>query len=193
MKAPYSDIEIIEGIKAKDEKVLMYIYNNYRPMVIDYVTKNSGTEREAEDVLHDAIIRTYDGISKRGFSLKKRFDVYFPVICRNTWKYSVRIKNRYVYSGFLPDILDDTDEDMCNRIQQEQLQKIILEKFRALDEKCRDVLKLYYFKKMRMKEIADMMSYKYYNIAVNKKYLCLENLKVLIKGSPVYKKFKNDE
>lgn len=192
MRAPYTDKEIIEGIKAQDEKVLIYIYRKYRPMVINYVIKNSGTEMEAEDVLHDTIISIHNAVRKPVFGLRETFDLYFSFVSRNKWKYATRFKNRFVLTELFPETPDHTVTDMDNEYRQDQLQKIIFEKYKLLNEDCRELMKLYYFKKKRMKEIADFMNYKNDKMVIKQKHRCLEYLKVLVKGNLVYKKIKID-
>ena len=56
----YSDIDILEGIKKQDAKVLKWLYNNYYGIVKDHVTRNSGSEEDVADVLQESIIIIYE-------------------------------------------------------------------------------------------------------------------------------------
>ena len=47
----YSDLDIIDGVRRQDNRILSYLYDSYYDMVSDYVRKNSGTEDDAFEVM----------------------------------------------------------------------------------------------------------------------------------------------
>ena|GEM_PF-601142 len=193
MRNGYTDSEIVKGIKIQDKNVLAYVYNKYRPMVIDYVTLNSGTVREAEDVLHDSVISVYRVMLKHEFSLTSTFENYFLTICKNTWKLIARTKRKYELNGSMEEHNEFSYEDQGLYNESDIIRNLIFEKFMLLSKTCQEILKLYYFERRRMKEIASIMNYKTDMVAVKKKFICLENLKVLVKGNPKYRKTINYE
>ncbi len=190
MKFPYSDEQVIEGIKARNGTVLRFLYSEYREKTIDYVTHNSGSVNEAEDVFQDAVVKAYQEIMKNDFVLKKTFNAYFMSICRNTWIYAVKLKNKQISpENFQKEL---TETNLFEEYKNEQLQKLTWNLFRQLNEDCQAVLDMYYFQKKAMIEIAYRMDYKNEQIAKNKKYRCLEYLKEQIKNHPVYKSLSNE-
>ncbi len=190
MKLIYSENRIIEGIRSKDNEIFSYLYSKYRDEIMNHVIRNSGTYTDAEEVLHLSIIKMYKEVQKRGFVLRKTFDIYFSAIYRNTWISMCEMKNEYDFTHVLPEMAFETNETEYEEYKKEIQQKVLADKFTMLGEDCREVLNMYYIRGLTMNEIAENMEYKSAMIAKNKKYLCLEYLKVLVKGHPIYKNLK---
>lgn len=193
MKASYTDEQIIQGIKSRENLVLAFLYSEFKEEVINYVIKNKGNKEEAEDIFHDAIVKLYRVIHQTDFVLKKTFDDYFKSICINTWISAVKTKNKQNSTDIIPEEIDDTEMVFFYEYRNEQLRKLTWKQYQKLNESCKKMLGLYYFKRKQMVEIAYLMDYKNAQIAINKKYKCLEYLKELIKTQPTYKSLINEE
>ncbi len=190
MEASYSDEQIIKGIKTKDDNVFCYLYSKYKAIMIQFVVGNSGTLIEAEDFFQEAIIKVFLEIKKEDFKIVKSFDEYFTTICRNTWIRAVRIKKKQKTTNEFPEELMDLEN--YDEYRREQIQKLTMEQLSFLKEDCQNVIGMYYFQKKGMAEITYRMDYKNEQIAINKKYKCLEYLKEKVKNHPVYKRLKNE-
>lgn len=193
MKAVYSDEQIIQGIKTKDNMVLAYLYSEYEKEVIRYVITSKGTQNEAEDIFQDSMVKLFQKIHEKDFVLEKSFDTYFKSICINTWISFVKLKNRQNSINIIPeDIIDDTEITFFIKYKNEQLRELARKQYRKLGETCRKTLGLYYFERKQMVEIAYLMDLKNAQIAKNKKHRCLVYLKELIKSQPFYKSLMNE-
>ncbi|MFP4622508.1 MAG: hypothetical protein ACLFM7_14455 [Bacteroidales bacterium] len=47
----YNDLEIIQGIRKRDNNILEYLYNEFFGLIHDVVSQNNGSEDDAQDVL----------------------------------------------------------------------------------------------------------------------------------------------
>ncbi len=192
MKASYSDEQIIQGIKDRDNMILSYLYSEYQEEIIDFIMTNKGSRKEAEGVFQDSFVRFYKKIHEKGFVLRKSFDAYFKSICLNTWGSEVKLKKKQNSTDIIPEEIDDIEMILFYEYKNEQLRKIIRKEFLNLGENCRRMLNLYYFQRKQMIEIAYLMDYKNAQIAMNKKYKCLIYLKELIEKHPTFKSLINE-
>lgn len=190
MKHHYSDEQIIEGIKTKNSHVLRFLYSKFRKKVINYVVHNSGNINEAEDVFQDSIIKTFKETQKQDFILKNTFEAYFMNICRNTWIYAVKLKDKKIKTEIFHEEFEEIN--LFDEYKNEQIQKLTWKQFRLLKEDCQAVLEMYYFQEKAMTEIAYRMDYKNEQIAKNKKFKCLEYLRELLKNHPIYNSLTNE-
>ncbi|MBI5541381.1 MAG: sigma-70 family RNA polymerase sigma factor [Bacteroidia bacterium] len=192
MEASYSDEQIIQGIKDRNNMILYYLYSEYQEEIIDFIMTNKGSRKEAEGIFQDSFVKFYQKIHEKEFVLRKSFDAYFKSICLNTWVSEVKLKNRKSSTGVIPEEIDDTEMVLFYEYKNEQLRKIIGKEFSKLGENCRRILKMYYFQRKQMAEIAFLMDYKNAQIAMNKKYKCLIYLKELIEKHPTFKSLINE-
>lgn len=192
MKASYSDEQIIQGIKDRENMILTYLYSEYQEEVIDFLITNKANRKEAEEVFQDSFVKFYQQIHKKDFVLRKSFDAYFKSICLNTWSSALKLKNKQNLTDIIPDEIDDTEMGFFFEYKNEQLRKLARKEFLKLGENCKRMLNMYYFQRKQMVEIAFLMDYKNAQIAMNKKYKCLVYLKELIINHPTFKSLINE-
>jgi RNA polymerase sigma factor (sigma-70 family) len=179
-----TDKELINGIRAQDEKVLRYLYDHYFQTVKNHVLKNSGSNEDASDVFQDTIIILYQQISENNFNLTSDLKGYFFGIARNIWNSTLRKKSRT--SELITDIPEEFDsEDTFDPA----LEKILYRAFQKLSPDNQTVLKLFY-EGISYEEIALQMNLKNETYARRKKYLSKEALIELIKMDPEYKEYQ---
>jgi RNA polymerase sigma factor (sigma-70 family) len=175
-----SDINIIAGIRNQDEKILNWLYDNYRQSVKKHVLSNSGSLEDASDVFQDTIIVLYSQITEDKLKLTSDLKGYFFGIARNLWNEQLR-KKRYTV-GLDIDIPDDEDS-----VEQADpaLERIISRVFLQLAPDQQIILKLF-SEGFSYEEIASKMDLKNEEYARRKKYLSKEALLVLMKADSEY-------
>jgi len=190
MKLPFSDKQIIEGIKARDSLVLRFLYSEYWVKVINYVTHNSGSVNEAEDVFQETILKAYTEIKKQDFVLSGSFNGYFMSICKNNWIYAVKMKNKRIFIDFFTEEYEETN--LLHEYNIDQLHKLMWSKYDQLKVDCQEVLDMYYLQEKGMNEIAYRMEFRNNQIAMNKKSRCLKYLRELLMNHPSYNSITNE-
>jgi len=183
MNTVYSSNEIVTGFKTRNKVIVEYVYKTFRPMVNRYITLNSGTIADADEILHIAILKLYNRIyNTRGRLAITNFDSYFMAIVRKTWSKSITRKNKSVLYGndFFAELEISDENEM--EMEMEMLYNTVYEKFEMLPEGCRKILTLYYIEDYRMKEIAEMLGYKNQAMAIKQKFRCLNYLKMMLKN-----------
>ncbi len=168
--------EIFDGIARKDNKIFLYMYQKYQDSIIRMVQKNSGNADDAMDIFQEGLIALWTNISQGKFKMqdKAKISTYFYALCRNIWISRLRKKKNVqtIEDSQIEDVADEVDEqeEYYRRINQ-------LEKhFERLGEACKKLLKLFYYEKASLKEIATTMNLTE-KTAKNTKYRCMKSLR----------------
>lgn len=138
------------------EEFLNQIYAENYSWVEAYVSQNSGTDADAKDLFQESLTAAWINVKAGRFEGDlDQFKAYLRQICRFKWINQLRAntRTRMVYGdpAEQPDLVmmdDDIAEE--NLYQSELLRQGWLQ----LGEKCKDVLKLFYYKRKSLNEIA---------------------------------------
>jgi RNA polymerase sigma factor (sigma-70 family) len=171
--------EIIQGFRLNDENVLKRFYQKVYPKAKLFVLQNSGNEEQAKDIFQESFIACWRNIKDDKVEHHENIEAYLFKITKNKWidhLRSAKFRNTVSINGlneFAQNFESETDHD-----ELESQRNMIQEALQQIDENCRTILNLYYFKRLSMKEIS-----KHFGIdpasARNKKYRCMENLRSL--------------
>ncbi len=190
----YSDEAIIEGLRLRSDYIIKYIYQELFPMILFLVTKNTGSEEDAEDIFQDSLIIVFKKIKANDFELSCSFRTYIYSVSRNLWLQ--KLSKRKQFSREFSDVetyISMTDYALTEK-NQDDVEKFRLyqQHFLTLGEDCQKVLMLF-MKKVSLREIATEMGFKTEKYAKTRKYLCKEELKKRIINDPKCQKFLSDD
>jgi len=176
-----TDEALVSLISQGDDYAFKYLYKRAFPAVKRFVMDNNGKEADAEDVFQDGILALWENINYGRFIVREdaKITSYLNKICRYRWL--ERLKSAgFKKNAALPDGLDaeDTDSDVLNNLVSREELSELEQKFRTLGDKCQLILKLYYYEKKSMTEIAAILDMQP-NSVKNEKYRCMEKLKKL--------------
>lgn len=175
-----TDQELFKGIAQQDNKTFLFLYREYQGQILRMVQQNNGNEAEAMDIFQEGIIALWTNISQGKFLLKDsaKLSTYLFAMCRNIWISKLRRQQKtQVIDGQLEANIPEEIYEM--EAQHEQIQELE-QQFRKLGEACRQLLRLFYYKKASIREIAQEMSLTE-KTAKNNKYRCMQNLRALYK------------
>ena len=178
------DEKIINDLKNCSEEALQYLYENYRQQFIKWATYNYhiGVE-EAEDIYSDAIIDVYQNIrtgkyiKQNNSSLKSYlFEVgKYKILNLINKKKLNDVHHQNIYHLNVDKRQDSPEVNQFS----EDLAIKVKELMNLLDDKCKEVLTLYYFYNLSMEKIAEKMDFKNDDVSKNKKLKCLRKLQEL--------------
>lgn len=170
--------EIYRGITKKDRRVFTYLYDNNLESITRMINRKGGSEEEARDIFQEGVIALWMNIKHDKFTLQAdtRISTYLYSICRNLWISRLRKKKKLRvvdnYEAELPDQFEEPFEE-----ENPELTKL-RRYFKKLDDKCQTLLKLFYYQKKSMREIAASMDITE-NTAKNNKYRCMIKMRAL--------------
>lgn len=183
--ARLSDDDILDMIREggeAEEKALRWMYKNFFLMVVHHITRNKGSKEEAEDIFQDALIAFCEHVKRASYRRHSSVSTFVMAIARNAWNNRLRRKGYgETYSQAMKAELDNDHEPASDvpdlSWMETEKEKAVERLFSELGEKCREILTLRFWDKLPMEKIALRMQYKNAQIAKNKHFRCLEELR----------------
>jgi RNA polymerase sigma factor (sigma-70 family) len=174
------DQKIIELIRSqRQDKVFTTLYK-YFPVVKKMILANGGRSEDAEDIYQDALIVFYKKAGNPDFNLTSSINTYLYSIARYMWKDELRKKAQHSFTDIQDVHLPEQEfiSDVETENKYKPAEKVIAE----LGDRCKELLLLFYFESLKLKDIAPKMGYNSENTAKNQKYKCLETAKNRLKS-----------
>jgi RNA polymerase sigma factor (sigma-70 family) len=177
--ALHTEEELLSALRSGNGQALGSLYKTYFPMVLHFITQNSGTEAEAKDIYQEAVIVLYEHVQEEEFVLSCKIKTYLYSVCRRLWLKKLAQKSRYVgkiedFESFIPFTKDDADAE-----EKDEQFKAMQVSMGELGEPCRTILEDFFIHGFSMQQITDKMGYTNADNAKNQKYKCLMRLKKL--------------
>ncbi len=172
---------LFQRLKDGNEQAFRILYKSTFPYVKQYVLANNGKEEDAEDIFQDGMIALWDNINLGKFEMREgvKISSYLSKICRYRWL--ERLKSAgHKKMATMPDHFEKEDEgtDMLNDMISKEEVNAFEDKFYQLGDRCQLILKLFYYEKKSMAEIAEITGMQAASVK-NEKYRCMERLKKL--------------
>lgn len=185
-KKPHQDHKYITALLNNDSRILNELYRKFSGKIIGYVSKNSGSADDAQDIIQETLITIYHQAKEKNFVLTCPFDAYFFLLCKRKWL-NVLNKKGIKQVTILEEITSITDEQeiLANETElHEKRTNLFQEKLIELGGKCKELLDLA-FKVKKMQKVAELLGVTY-GYARKKKSECMSKLTKMIKNSSNY-------
>jgi RNA polymerase sigma factor (sigma-70 family) len=176
-----TDQEIVNLIRESKYNPAMKSLYAYLPVVKKFVMQNNGTRQEAEDIFQEGLVIFCNKLNNPAFLLTCSINTYIYSVCKLLWLDELK-KNKKLKNDLIPsneDIEEDTQHDIEDDKPAKQAQEAVMK----LGQKCKDLLELFYFKQLSMKDIAQKLGFASEKVAKNQKYRCIEKAKENLKQS----------
>ncbi len=189
-----TDIEIIEGLKNRNDKVFRIVYAKHINMVRHIVTKlpwpkgvvPSEPKKDVQDVMHQAFVDILKAIDKGMFNiLSAKFSTIFFLFALRIWQMEMRrlaTVQRHTLKLSIEEGEGITEADFDILIDSSQEYAVLMYYFAQLSEKCQDILEMSWHD-IQPEEIAAKFQTTEKTIK-SKKYKCKEELTRLIRKNP---------
>jgi RNA polymerase sigma factor (sigma-70 family) len=181
----YSQEEIIDGLRRRDNRVMRFVYKSNFPAVLKLVMSNSGTDDDAKDIFQESIIVAFRNIRDNNeFRIESSFNTYLYSIARLLWLQQIR--NTRDTDRLLKDNMPFIDFEDPPPFNEEDLRYSLYQKaFKLMPDDCRNIIKMSN-DGLTQKEIADKLGLKSENYIAKRKHFCKEFLIRKIKEDPDY-------
>jgi len=184
----YTEAQLIEGIKERDNEVLKFIYKQYYPMIRFLITTNNGTAHDASDIFHESLIVLYLKLSSMGFELDCAVRTYLYAVSKNLWLQHLELRRRHISITEKEDLLASEKQSFYD---DEKLtrKRIYLRQFRTLSDNCRKIIEML-LKGADHRKIMSAFKYSSKQYAIKRKYECLKTLHQRILDDPEYRELE---
>ena len=171
------DQKIIQLLREKNQdSAFLKLYKNY-PSVEKLIRSKGGTKEDAKDIFQEALLVFYEKVNTSDFKLTSTISTYLYSVCRFLWKDQMNKRKINTTTLENENFSSDMESEMLLYWEKEDKFKQIENALSQLGEKCLKILTLFYYKKVRMKIIAQQLGLTSEKAAKTQKYKCLEQAK----------------
>lgn len=145
----------------------------------NYILKNNGTEDDAKDVYQEAVITAWMNARKGKYQAQSKTSpgAYIYQIARHKWLDKLKSKtNRTTVRLVDEDKHHIAEDDVHLRDEREERIDYSVKLYNELGKQCKTVLKMFYFEKLSLKEIANELDKEPGSIRTIK-YRCMMKLR----------------
>jgi RNA polymerase sigma factor (sigma-70 family) len=183
-RALLTDDELLKGLAEGSDDALTQLYRRYFPMVLHFVTTNSGSEDEAKDIYQEALIVLYEKVRGGSFELHSLLKTYIYSVSRRLWLKQLSYKNRFVVNDIETPATDSAavgqmNNDLTDHEERDRQFDLMSDSLDRLGEPCRTLLEDFYIRHLSMQDITEKFGYTNADNAKTQKYKCLMRLKRL--------------
>ena len=193
-KESYSDSEIISILtsqKKHEDAALRFLYAEVQPSLTKFILSNNGTSDDVADIIQDAIIVFYEKVKNNTLQLERTVSGYIYTVGKYMWYNKLRKSKKHVRlenKDFSKIGLDEFDIELFHTNETSFVKELLSK----IGKACQTVLHQSVFEKIAMDQIAQLNGYKNEQIARNKKYRCLKELRSVIEQSTQYQTIVNE-
>ncbi len=180
---------LVKGLKDGDSKAYELLYRCCYKGISSLIRTNSGTENDAKDIFHDAIIVLINNLRKPDFKLTAKCCVYLYSVARFQWLNKLKKKGRTTFDIDESNenyVLIDESEATIKREYEEKHNTISKLLANWDHDVCKQLIMAFYYKKLDLKEIAKMLNYTYEFVRI-KKHRCMKSFEKLVKEHQSFK------
>jgi len=181
--ANYTNEEIINGLRNRDNAILQYVYKTFYPIIREFVIRNHGKADDAKDVFQEALVVIFRKTKEENFNLHSSFTNYLYTVSRFIWLKMLRRK--MLFSEKITEIIRplEMESNDIRDVEASMERKIYQYYFSKLGNDCREILTMFY-NEMSFREIALKLGKDSEEYVRKRKHACKEQLIKMIKSDP---------
>lgn len=183
----HDDARVLKLMQEGDEEALVVLFRQNRAMVASFVTRNSGTMDDVEDMLQEALITLWERVRSGRFEYSAKLSTFIYATVKNLWLRRLARRQRETPRPNDADDPPDESASILDSIVEEEQVNLVHIALKKLGEQCRKILLLFYWEELTMDQIASTLGIANADTAKAKKYQCKRELENILK------KLKSDE
>lgn len=191
----YSDDELINAIKNNDklDRALDFIYRTHYGLLENLIVSKKGSTDDAKDIVQEVMIAFVDIVQNGKFRGESSVKSFLYALTRNMWYSELRRSTKANEREFqYENQKAPFEQDITDHLGYQESLKFVLDVFESLGQGCKQILKLFYFDGLSMKEILKYVNYENEQVLRNKKHKCQKELIRRIEKTPsLYDKLKS--
>ena len=175
------DPKSIADLRSEDRLKLKKLYETFRDQFFGFARRYQLDDSDLSDIYQEAFLALRkhamsDRLEKVNCSMKTYLFQIGKHMIYDLFKYRGR---NVAYEASLHIEGEETVEVEIDETDSlSPAQRALRKHFKALDEKCRELLTLYYYRGLTLEEIAPMAGLRNANVVKVQKHRCLQKLKV---------------
>jgi RNA polymerase sigma factor (sigma-70 family) len=175
------DARILDQIRNGDEEALVKLYASNQKQILAYITRNSGTHDDAEDMLQEALIVLWESVRTGRYEHSARIGTFVFATVRNMWLRKLAHMRRERAMDMSDDPTPDVAKSILEQMIDAEQTSGVAMAVAKLGDPCRSILLLYYWEERSMEEIASALGFANADTVKSKKYQCKKALEKLLR------------
>lgn len=174
-----TESNIIKEIKSGNQKTIEMIYIQHKKEFLVFASRLTACEEEALDIYQDSIVTMYENIvSGKLTTLTSSLKTYLFAIGKYKLYSIQKVKSSTErLSDYEFHLKQESEDDFL--VEEENVEKI-QKAYQQLGNKCKEVLKLFYYENYSIEEIKDLLDYTSKDVVKSQKSRCIKHLKELL-------------
>lgn len=172
-------LKLLSGNLREERESLLQIREQSFEMICVWVCKNQGRRADAKDIYQEVITNLVQKIRNGKFVQTAALKTYNFSVAKNLWYKELRKKTRNTSLDDLNQTFEcstNIEQDIIRREREAKIHRYL----DRLPQKQSNVLRLYYFERKKMSEIAMILGFKNEQVAKNLKCKAMKKLKELM-------------
>ncbi|MCX6204645.1 MAG: sigma-70 family RNA polymerase sigma factor [Bacteroidetes bacterium] len=171
-----NNTDIIIDLKGENNQAFGDLYKNYFPAVSRFITNNSGTNDDADDIFQDTMIVLVAKLRQDDFVLEASVKTYIMAIAKNLW--FKRLRNAHRETEFTDLHNNKFYEELTLAIDEEKNYWDKLQGYiHQITEHCKGLIHEMFFKNKPIEQIQKDYGYSTIHNAQNQKHKCVEQIR----------------
>ncbi|AWW30178.1 sigma-70 family RNA polymerase sigma factor [Echinicola strongylocentroti] len=173
---------LIQSIRNGNKKDLGKVYTIHKPQFVDFAKKYTKEEDMILDIYQDSVIILYENIlSGKLATLQSSLKTYLFAIGKHKLMEYSRKKGKAPHVNIPIEEINLFEEIDPYGMDLEDEKAILLQTaYRKLGQKCREVLRLFYYEGKKLDEIQQTLRYDSKDTVKSQKSRCLKQLKEIV-------------
>lgn len=173
------ELDLVEGFRQNDRRSLNKIYSMHYSSVEHYIFSNNGSEADAKDIFQEAILAAWLNVKEGKFTPQNSDSLGGYIFQISKFKWLDKLKSKAHRSTLRierEETIDDGNEEINEKVVQEERINYLKSLYSKLDDKCKSILNSFYYEKKSLEEIGEELSYDAGSLKTMK-YRCMKKLK----------------
>lgn len=183
----FSDDELIAALKTENgiDNAIRFIYRTHYRLLEGLVLTNSGSKIDAQDLIQEVLMLFIDMVQKDKYRGEASVKSFLYTIARNLWITELRKRGSDSKRNELFEInREQVEEDISGYLTRKEAHQTVIDLFDQLGERCKQILTLFYYDNLSVKDILKQTNYENEQVLRNRKYKCLKALTDMVQQSP---------
>ena len=183
----FSDDELINALKTENgvDNAIWFVYRTHYRLLENLVLTNNGSKIDAQDLIQEVLMLFIDMVQKDKYRGEASVKSFLYTIARNLWITELRKRGSDSKRNELFEInREQTEEDISNYLTRKEAQQTVIDLFERLGERCKQILTLFYYDNLSVKDILKQTNYENEQVLRNRKYKCLKAMTDMVQRSP---------
>ena len=172
----HTTTDIVKDLKGENNLAFGELYKENFGFVSRFITTNSGTKHDAEDIFQDTMIVLVNKLRQDNFVLTASIKTYIMAIAKNLWFKKLRTANRETE---YTDIHDNKYYDEISLVIEQE--KTYWEKLQGyitqVTAHCKGLIQDIFFRNKPIEQIQKDYGYSTKHNAQNQKHKCIQQIK----------------